>query len=384
MMDPVIDDVQQYKLDKKLKRWEKYMYLKTNNTEKFLQGIILSRVYHLAKEHIEELIGCTLTQLKEHIESQFPQDWSWENHGTHWHIDHIVPIKYKDNTSPSLIDMLTRFNYKNHQPLSPPENLSKGNRYIGCYKIPEPNAEKNKKQKPTHISQYTTEDINAASADSIATAADISADEYSEITAPKHVITEAEHSAIAKYHFRRFYGYDREITPAVVLKYGKLRLKQQYLRRKRLRSFDGDVEEGLAGLLRGVAAAGVIAGVDVEHIKSVFDVTRDKIAIELMKIFGRPFDTTYVLSREELIAKLHAGHEKLVRECKFVCKTFSAKAVQLPNIGGNDYVKRMLDYINGKLDAQYGVKIKATNKHQAMYHLEDSFAGLFDENLDIK
>ena len=53
---------------------------------------------------------------------------SWENYGSEWHIDHIVPLKY-DN--PTLEQTIERLHYTNTQPLWATENISKGNRYIG-------------------------------------------------------------------------------------------------------------------------------------------------------------------------------------------------------------------------------------------------------------
>jgi len=75
-----------------------------------------------------EYLGCELKVFKDHIERQFKPDMTWENHGTLWHIDHIVPIKY-DN--PTLDDVVERLHYTNTQPLYASVNMAKGNRYIG-------------------------------------------------------------------------------------------------------------------------------------------------------------------------------------------------------------------------------------------------------------
>lgn len=56
---------------------------------------------------------------------------SWENYGQ-WHIDHIIPIKYKENNKePILDDIIKRLHYTNLQPMWAKENLSKGNKFIG-------------------------------------------------------------------------------------------------------------------------------------------------------------------------------------------------------------------------------------------------------------
>lgn len=73
------------------------------------------------------LVGCSLFRLKQHIESQFKEGMSWENHGLYgWHIDHIVPCSHFDFTKKE--DQYKCFNYKNLQPLWAEENLSKGAR----------------------------------------------------------------------------------------------------------------------------------------------------------------------------------------------------------------------------------------------------------------
>ena len=80
------------------------------------------------KNHSLEYLGCDVNTFKKHIEDQFKPNMSWENYGSEWHIDHIVPLKY-DN--PTLEQTIERLHYTNTQPLWATENMSKGNRYIG-------------------------------------------------------------------------------------------------------------------------------------------------------------------------------------------------------------------------------------------------------------
>nr|QBK85779.1 MAG: hypothetical protein LCMAC101_03740 [Marseillevirus LCMAC101] len=78
-----------------------------------------------------EYLGCTIEQFRIHIEDQFEKDMSWDNYGE-WEIDHIVPIKYKeDGNLLSVEDVIKRLYYTNTQPLWKKENMSKGSRYIG-------------------------------------------------------------------------------------------------------------------------------------------------------------------------------------------------------------------------------------------------------------
>ena len=76
---------------------------------------------------INKILGCTVTELKEHIENQFTDEMTWENHGDYWHLDHIVPCNAFDLSKP--IEQFVCFNYKNLQPLKCEDNFSKGNKY---------------------------------------------------------------------------------------------------------------------------------------------------------------------------------------------------------------------------------------------------------------
>ncbi len=73
-----------------------------------------------------DLLGCTIEELKVHLQSQFTKGMSWDNHGL-WHIDHIKPCSLFDLCKKS--EQLTCFNFKNLQPLWQVDNLKKGNKY---------------------------------------------------------------------------------------------------------------------------------------------------------------------------------------------------------------------------------------------------------------
>ena len=44
-----------------------------------------------------ELVGCTIDELKQHLESKFKKGMSWNNYGK-WHVDHVVPVDFFDLT----------------------------------------------------------------------------------------------------------------------------------------------------------------------------------------------------------------------------------------------------------------------------------------------
>ena len=74
----------------------------------------------------QELFGCNWETVKNHIEGQFTEGMTWENHGKFgWHIDHIVPCSSFDLTDP--VQQRKCFHYTNLQPLWWQDNLEKGN-----------------------------------------------------------------------------------------------------------------------------------------------------------------------------------------------------------------------------------------------------------------
>lgn len=77
--------------------------------------------------HLEDLVGCSLPELKQHLENQFKENMDWSNWGIKgWHIDHIKPC-----SSFNLLDESEQkkcFHYTNLQPLWWYENISKRNK----------------------------------------------------------------------------------------------------------------------------------------------------------------------------------------------------------------------------------------------------------------
>jgi len=74
-------------------------------------------------------LGCTLFELKKHLESLFQDGMTWENHGRMgWHIDHIKPLS-KFQLS-DLKQFKEACHYTNLQPLWYDDNIRKGNKTI--------------------------------------------------------------------------------------------------------------------------------------------------------------------------------------------------------------------------------------------------------------
>lgn len=71
----------------------------------------------------QRYFGCSPEVFTAHIEGQFTDGMTWENRGTFWHLDHIVPFSLGGDN----YDLLLKLNhYKNLQPLVVAENVRKG------------------------------------------------------------------------------------------------------------------------------------------------------------------------------------------------------------------------------------------------------------------
>jgi hypothetical protein len=68
-----------------------------------------------------QYIGCTLEELKAHIESLFQPGMTWDNR-SEWHLDHKIPL-VSAKTEEELYKLC---HYTNIQPLWGADNLSKG------------------------------------------------------------------------------------------------------------------------------------------------------------------------------------------------------------------------------------------------------------------
>lgn len=89
--------------------------------------IITGRARKYKRSH--ELLGCDLDTARNHIESQFQDGMTWENHGQFgWHLDHIIPCSSFDLTDPK--QQKKCFHYTNLQPLWWKDNLSKSNKIL--------------------------------------------------------------------------------------------------------------------------------------------------------------------------------------------------------------------------------------------------------------
>lgn len=77
---------------------------------------------------IAEMVGCDVKHLLKHLESKFTSKMSWDNYGTYWHVDHIIPISSFDLTDPYQCKQANH--WTNLQPLEAKQNIAKSNKIV--------------------------------------------------------------------------------------------------------------------------------------------------------------------------------------------------------------------------------------------------------------
>lgn len=76
------------------------------------------------KQSSAKYLGCDKEVLKSWLEFQFTEGMNWDNYGSKWTVDHVLPISLFDLTKEN--EQMICFNWKNLQPHK--ENFSKNNK----------------------------------------------------------------------------------------------------------------------------------------------------------------------------------------------------------------------------------------------------------------
>lgn len=100
-----------------------------------LPGILLNRMAKAAPggKHAGNAVrdlGCSIADFVRHIEAQFVDGMTWENHGKHgWHLDHKRPLASFNLENHE--QFLVAAHFTNYQPLWASDNLKKGVKWDG-------------------------------------------------------------------------------------------------------------------------------------------------------------------------------------------------------------------------------------------------------------
>jgi hypothetical protein len=73
-----------------------------------------------------DYVGCSLEELKTHLEKSFEFGMTWDNYGVEWHVDHIRPLSSFNLKDES--ELMTAFHFSNLQALWKTDNLKKSNK----------------------------------------------------------------------------------------------------------------------------------------------------------------------------------------------------------------------------------------------------------------
>lgn len=92
-----------------------------------LRALVASRLHKALtrnkKSSTLEYLGCDINFLKQWLEFRFDENTSWDNFGSYWEIDHILPVYAFDLADEKQINIC--FHWTNLQPLKTSENRSK-------------------------------------------------------------------------------------------------------------------------------------------------------------------------------------------------------------------------------------------------------------------
>jgi len=112
---------------KKVKRVEDISYKLKENISRRIRYELNTSVIKGKDKRTVEYLGCTIEHIKTYLEGRFEIGMSWDNYGTVWHIDHIIPCASWNFTN--LFESMCCWNYRNLQPMWALTNKSKGDTY---------------------------------------------------------------------------------------------------------------------------------------------------------------------------------------------------------------------------------------------------------------
>jgi len=114
---------------KKIKRKSDPSYRMRTNVSRHIRKTLRDS-NGVKRSSIWIILPYTPNQLKKHLESQFKNGWNWDNYGSDWIIDHIIPqsvLPFDSIDHPNFIECWA---LKNLRPLDPLENSIKQNKIL--------------------------------------------------------------------------------------------------------------------------------------------------------------------------------------------------------------------------------------------------------------
>jgi hypothetical protein len=113
--------------ERKKRMREIHQYRIKNDILYKLRHILRSRIskaFIRKTEKSRDILGCSIEEVRKHLENQFTEKMSWNNHGSSWEIDHIIPLASARDQK----KLRKLCHYSNLQPLESSKNREKGAR----------------------------------------------------------------------------------------------------------------------------------------------------------------------------------------------------------------------------------------------------------------
>lgn len=122
-----------YMINNRIWRAENRESINTKANERFkndpiakLKKVCRTRICKALKSHSLrsiKLIDCDISFLKEWLQSNFTDKMTFANHGSYWHIDHVIPCSHFNLSNED--EIKDCFRWTNLQPLEASKNISK-------------------------------------------------------------------------------------------------------------------------------------------------------------------------------------------------------------------------------------------------------------------
>lgn len=125
-----------YKENHRKWRLEHYQKMKEENGPEFIQHKIKSNIGRRIREILgqkksercADYVGCSLEDLRSHIEKTFVEGMTWDNYGSEWHIDHKIPCAAFDMDDS--LEQRACWHYTNLQALWARDNIIKKDKFF--------------------------------------------------------------------------------------------------------------------------------------------------------------------------------------------------------------------------------------------------------------
>lgn len=119
-----LESQQKYKINNKtqIKEYQRSRRAKDKLSFNFRSSLSKALKESKNGKHWETLVPYTLQQLKEHLDKQFDDHMTWDNYGSYWEIDHIIPKNQFNYSSYKDKEFQICWSLANLRPLSKTKN----------------------------------------------------------------------------------------------------------------------------------------------------------------------------------------------------------------------------------------------------------------------